>query len=68
MIMQFYWRIIEELRYLGEIVIFHDPSLQRQYRWWLRKNAAGVAFSRETEGGSGLSRAPEKLERLISLN
>jgi len=43
--MQFYWRIIEELKFLGEIVIFHDPGLSRQFNWWLRKNAKGLALS-----------------------
>lgn len=42
--MQFYWRIIEELRFLGETVIFHDPTLLRQFRWWLKKNAGAVAM------------------------
>ena len=68
MIVQFYWRIIEELRYLGEIVTFHDPSLQRQYSWWLRKNAAGLAFSREIEDVSAVSCLSAEMERLISLN
>ncbi|MFO7986157.1 MAG: hypothetical protein R6U38_09840 [Desulfatiglandaceae bacterium] len=43
--MQFYWRIIEELKFLGETVIFHDPGLLRQFNWWLRKNAEGLALS-----------------------
>lgn len=43
--MQFYWRIMEELRYLGEIVVFHDPRLIRQYTWWRRKNSVGIALS-----------------------
>jgi len=66
--MQFYWRIIEELRYLGEIIIFRDPSLQRQYHWWLRKNAAGVAFSRETGGRAVISQELKSLSTLTSLN
>ncbi len=36
--MHFYWRIIEELKFLGEAVIFHDPSLKREYKLWLKKN------------------------------
>jgi len=66
--MQFYWRIIEELRYLGEIVIFRDPGLERQYHWWLRKNAAGLAFSREMEGMAVISRGLRDLKKLTSLN
>jgi hypothetical protein len=66
--MQFYWRIIEELRYLGETVIFHDPSLERQYYWWLRKNAVSLALSRESGGGSKRSVVTEGIERFTSLN
>lgn len=43
--MQFYWRIIEELKFLGETVIFHDPGLIRQFDWWIRKNSGGLALS-----------------------
>jgi hypothetical protein len=43
--MQFYWRIIEELKFLGETLIFHDPTLVRQFNWWLKKNASGLALS-----------------------
>lgn len=66
--MQFYWRIIEELRYLGEIVIFRDPGLQRQYHWWLRKNAAGLALSKETGGTAGGSHVLRNLKKFTSLN
>lgn len=43
--MQFYWRIMEELRFLGETLIFNDPGLRRQFRWWLRKNSLGLEMS-----------------------
>ena len=43
--MLFYWRVMEELRYLGETVIFHDPGLKREFNWWLRKNSVGIALS-----------------------
>jgi len=43
--MQFYWRIIEELKFLGETLIFHDPTLLRQFNWWIRKNSQGLALS-----------------------
>jgi len=66
--MQFYWRIIEELRYLGEIVIFRDPSLERQYHWWLRKNAAGLALSRESGGKAGVPNPSINLYKFTSLN
>ena len=37
--MHLYWRIIEELKYLGEVLIFHDPSLKRCYENWVSKKA-----------------------------
>ena len=40
--MYFYWRIMEELKYLGEVLVFHDPSFKREYRLWVRKNQAGL--------------------------
>ena len=43
--MQFYWRIIEELKFLGETLIFNDPGLARQFNWWIKKNSGGVALS-----------------------
>lgn len=43
--MLFYWRVMEELRYLGETMVFHDPGLKRQYNRWLRKNSLGLALS-----------------------
>lgn len=42
--MYFYWRMMEELKYLGEILVFHDPSFKREYRRWIRKNQGGLAF------------------------
>jgi len=54
--MLFYWRVMEELRYLGETVIFHDPGLKRQYTWWLRKNSLGIALS-ETDYTSNVGSA-----------
>ena len=37
--MHTYWRIIEELKYLGEGLVFHDPSLKRCYEEWVCKKA-----------------------------
>ncbi|MDQ1333315.1 MAG: hypothetical protein QG552_265 [Thermodesulfobacteriota bacterium] len=49
-------------------MIFRDPGLERQYHWWLRKNAAGLAFSREMEGRAVISRGLRDLKKLTSLN
>ena len=37
--MHFYWKIIEELKLMGEYWTFNDPSLSRSYSVWLKKNA-----------------------------
>lgn len=36
--MHFYWRILEELKYLGETWELNDPSLKRCYHEWVKKN------------------------------
>lgn len=43
--MYFYWRIMEELKYLGEVLVFHDPSFKREYRLWVQKNQVGLKLS-----------------------
>ena len=35
--MHFYWRIKEELLYLGEMLVFTDPCLIREYRRWVER-------------------------------
>ena len=41
-----YWRIIEELKYLGEILVFHDPSISREYETWIKKKSDVLTLSR----------------------
>jgi hypothetical protein len=43
--MHFYWRIIEELKLIGESWTITDPSLQRNYQQWLRSNAEAISLS-----------------------
>jgi hypothetical protein len=43
--MHLYWRLIEELKFLGETWMINDPNLLRCYRLWLRKNADAIALS-----------------------
>ena len=38
-----YWRLNEELKYLGEKLVFHDPSFIREYANWRQKNARALA-------------------------
>jgi len=44
-VMHLYWRIMEELKYLGEVLIFHNPNLLREYNDWIQKNSASLALS-----------------------
>lgn len=32
-----YWRIKEELLYLGEVLVFLDPRFVREYTRWVKK-------------------------------
>ena len=43
--MHFYWRVIEELKYLGEMWTFHDPTFQRHFIHWLRRKEEVLAMS-----------------------
>ena len=45
--MHLYWRMIEELKFLGETWTINDPSLLRCYRLWLQKKADVIALSLE---------------------
>jgi hypothetical protein len=60
--MHLYWRIKEELGYLGEVLIFHDPSLIRAYRRWIKKNSRALAYLYEPEKPS-----PHRFSRLFSV-
>jgi len=42
--MHLYWRVIEELKMLGETWTFNDPSLARSYEKWVLKNAEAIAL------------------------
>lgn len=43
--MQIYWRVQQDLNCLGEIIVFHDPSLLRSLRQWIRRNYAGLTLA-----------------------
>lgn len=45
-LMHQYWRIIEELKYLGEVLIFNDPSILREYETWIKKKSDVLTLSR----------------------
>ena len=52
--MHLYWRVIEELKYLGESWDIHDPSLLRRYKEWTLKNAECITldFSKTSQESS----------------
>jgi len=39
-IMHLYWRIREELLYLGEVLVFLDPRFVREFRRWVKRRFA----------------------------
>ena len=41
--MRIYWRIMNDLRELGETLSFHDPRLVREYGKWCRRNRVSYA-------------------------
>ena len=54
--MHLYWRIIEELKFIGETWIFRDPGLDRNFKRWIHKNADAIDMQdwSETIQGSTL--------------
>jgi hypothetical protein len=42
--MHLYWRIKEELWYLGEVLIFHDPRFTREYNRWFQRRGKNLAW------------------------
>lgn len=42
-----YWRIQQDLNCLGEFLVFRDPSFNRCFREWMKKNAAGIALAED---------------------
>jgi len=43
--MHLYWKVIEELKFLGESIVFRDPSLLREYKRWVEKNVYELLLS-----------------------
>lgn len=37
--MHSYWRVIEELKFLGETWYFHDPTLKRHFDEWVKRRS-----------------------------
>jgi hypothetical protein len=53
--MHFYWRVIEELKYLGETWTMRDPCLLRNFHVWVERRRTAIAVSEE---GRGTRRSP----------
>ena len=43
--MYFYWRIMEELKYMGEQLVFQHPNFKREFTEWARRNRSGLALA-----------------------
>lgn len=43
--MHLYWRVQQDLYFLGEVIGFTHPGFRRCYLLWIRKNAAGIALA-----------------------
>jgi len=54
--MHFYWRIIEELKELGETWTIHDPGLLRCYRRWCWQNREAIELWDADPGASQVFR------------
>ena len=37
-----HWRVKEELPYLGEVLVFLDPRLMREYRRWVERTLSRI--------------------------
>lgn len=51
--MHFYWRIFEELKSLGEHLVFCDPSLRRNFEQWLCLHAEAIAMQHDWSRNDG---------------
>jgi hypothetical protein len=45
--MHIYWRIQNELSTMGEFLIFLDPSLNRSFRDWIKRNLSGLSWTED---------------------
>lgn len=43
--MHLYWRVFEELKWLGEFAFFHDPSLNRSFTNWLKTHEQAITLA-----------------------
>lgn len=43
--MYLYWRVQQDLNEMNNFIVFHNPNLVREYKTWIKKNAAGLALA-----------------------
>ena len=65
--MHLYWRIKEELRNMGEVLIFNDPSLSREYGLWIQKRSGALTYN-SMDCKPFVSPDLDRLKLLISRN
>ena len=58
--MHLYWRVIEELKYLGEIWVIRDPSISRRYKQWVNRHFEYINLNFEA-GTKGFFQIPYSL-------
>ena len=61
--MHIYWRMFEELKNMGEILVFQDPSLRRNFDIWLQRHASAIAMSYGYMPGTPRSRASREKDQ-----
>ena len=61
--MHLYWRIKEELLYLGEVLVFHDPRFTREYNRWIERRGRNLECG-VSAGAIGLVRKSKKKHSL----
>lgn len=45
--MHLYWRVFEELKWLGEMAVIHDPSLKRSFLHWLKTHETSLIMAEQ---------------------
>lgn len=46
--MHLYWRVIEELKYLGERWDIVNPAISRHYQLWIQRHSDAINILKET--------------------
>lgn len=49
--MYLYWRIQQDLNYLGQVIQFHDPAMVRSLKQWIKKNYSSLQLAEGLQQG-----------------